>query len=74
MADITGDANSKRVFVSYKEILVSEDSLTAAEILTKAGFNPAAYELSLSDTGERMNYDRELKIKDGMKMEASVKS
>jgi hypothetical protein len=75
MADIiTGGPKSKRVFVSYKEISVSEDSLAAADILIRAGFHPAAYELSFSDTGERINYDRELKIKDGMKMKATVKS
>lgn len=73
MADKTMSPN-KRVFVSYKEFSVSEDSLTAAEILTRAGFHPAAYELSFSDTGNRVNYDRELKIRDGMKMEATVKS
>lgn len=74
MADKASHSNSKRIFVSYKEISVSEDSLTAAEILIRTGFHPAAYELSFSDTGKRVNYDRELKIRDGMKMEATVKS
>ena len=74
MADIKGGLNPKRVFVSNKEISVSEDSLTAAEILTRAGFGPAAFALSFSDTGERINYHRELRIKDGMKMEVTLKS
>jgi len=74
MTDITGAPNSKRVFISYKEISVSEYSLTAAEILTRAGFGPAVFALSFSDTGERINYDRELRIEDGMKLQATLKS
>jgi hypothetical protein len=74
MVDLTRVTREKMVFVNDKEIPIIEDSLSAAEILERAGFAPTEYILYFSNSRRSMNVDKTLKIENGMKMEAVLRA
>lgn len=77
MVDITSVAREKMVFVNDKEIPIIEDSLSADEILERAGFAPTEYLLYTLDrkTSEEKPTiaKKTLKIENGMRVEAVLK-
>lgn len=72
--DVTGGPGAKMVTVGFKSIPIREDSLTPVEILEKAGLDPLEYELRFPNTREPINSETTLKIENGMKLDAVVKS
>lgn len=73
-SDVTGGPGAKNVTVGFKEIPIREESLAAEQILERAGLDPLEYELRFPNTGERVSSGRILKIEDGMKLDAVIKS
>jgi hypothetical protein len=73
VADVTGGPGAKRVIVGFKEIPIREESLTAVQLLERAGLDPLEYELRIPKTGEPIASNGTIKIQDGMKLDANVK-
>ncbi|AIC16063.1 hypothetical protein [Nitrososphaera viennensis] len=76
MVDLTRVTKEKMVFVNGKETPIIEESLTAEEVLERAGFAPTEYALYFSnDSKEKPVKDDKkiLKIENGMKLEAVLK-
>lgn len=73
VADMTGGPGAKRVTVGFKEIPVREDSLTAVQLLERAGLDPLEYELHMPTSGHAIASDGIIEIEDGMKLDAKVK-
>jgi sulfur carrier protein ThiS len=72
MVDIKSVATEKMIYLNDREIPVIEDSLTAAEMLEKAGFSPTEYVLYPVSDGSVHNSERKgkpLKDKQRMKVE-----
>ncbi len=55
MVDIKSAATEKMIYVNDREIPVIEDSLTASEMLEKAGFSPMEYVLYPVSDGSSHN-------------------
>lgn len=68
--------HEKVIFVNKKEIRVDEDDLTGKQILEKAGFDPNQYDLFLvhGQTGQKIEQDQHVEIKNGMHFNAILKS
>lgn len=66
----------KIIFVNKKEIRVAEDDLTGKQILEKAGFDPNQYDLFLvhGQTGQKIEPDQRLEIKNGMHFNAILRN
>ncbi|AIF84258.1 hypothetical protein NTE_02204 [Candidatus Nitrososphaera evergladensis SR1] len=74
VSDVTDGPSAKNVTVGFKDIPIREEFLTAEQILERAGLDPLEYELRFPNTGEQISFERVLKIKDGMKLDAVIKS
>lgn len=68
--------HEKIIFVNKKEIRVAEDDLTGKQILEKAGFDPNQYDLFLvhGQTGQKIEPDQRLEIKNGMHFNAILRN
>jgi sulfur carrier protein ThiS len=69
MIDIKSVATEKMIYVNDREIPIIEDSLTAAEMLEKAGFSPTEYVLYTVSDGNGRNIERKRKpLKDSQRV------
>jgi hypothetical protein len=73
-SDITGGPGTKWVTVGFKEIPISQESLTAEELLEKAGLDPLEYELRFPSSTRPISSSTEITVEDGMKIDAVIKS
>ena len=66
----------KVIFVNKKEIIVTEDELDGRQILMLARLKPEEYDLFLvsGQTSKKIEPDQTVKIKDGMRFNAILKS
>jgi hypothetical protein len=74
VSDLTGGPGTKKDVVGFKDVPISEDSLTPEKLLERAGLDPMEYELRYPDTGEPVPWNRALRIEDGMKLDAAIKN
>ncbi len=69
MIDIKSVATEKMIYVNDREIPIIEDSLTAEEMLEKAGFSPTEYVLYPVSHGNGRNIERKRKpLKDSQRV------
>lgn len=66
----------KEIFVNKKRFLVTEESLTGAQILQLSGFDPAQYDLFLvhGQKSDLIAADKSIEIKNGLHFNAILKN
>lgn len=66
----------KQIFVNKKRLVVMEDSLTGAQILQRADFDPTQYDLFLvhGQKSDIIPPDKSVEIKNGLHFNAIVKN
>lgn len=69
-------SKEKEIFVNKKRLVVTEDSLTGAQILQRAGFDPAQYDLFLvhGQKSDLISPDQSVEIKNGLHFNAILKN
>ena len=74
--DEHGHEHEKVIFVNKKQIRVIEDKLTGRQILEKADYDPAQYDLFLvhGQNQDKIELDQIVEIKNGMHFIAILKS
>jgi len=66
----------KEIFVNKKRLVITEESLTGAQILQRAGFDTAQYDLFLvhGQKSELIALDQSVEIKNGLHFNAILKN
>jgi hypothetical protein len=76
MMEAESKEKGKEIFVNKKRLVVTEDSLTGAQILQRAGFDPAQYDLFLvhGQKSDLIPPDQPVEIKNGLHFNAILKN